>query len=385
MNASWTTGYCTNVHAGTNLSQIRANLSEVACSVRERLSIPSMGVGLWIPAEASEELLAGFAAQEFGNWLSDHCLLPFTINGFPYGNFHQPVVKHHVYQPAWWDDARLQYTVNLAKILHQILPDGLTGSISTLPLGWGMPRPSVATLAAAAERLLQVAAELARLEEETGRRIVVAIEPEPGCVIDTTDDMIDFFDRYLPDENDRRYLTVCHDICHAAVMCEPQEKVLRRYAAAGVSIGKVQVSSAIEVRWDQLDDDARNRAVMQLKEFAEDRYLHQTMVVHRDGRQQLVEDLPLLLDADCPGQGDLAWKIHFHVPIYLDRFGELHATQSAVHECLRALETVEGLDFSGHLEAETYAWGVLPEAISVDNLAEGIAREMRWLTDQIQD
>jgi len=385
LSKDWTTGYCTNVHAGTNLDQIRTNLAEIACSVREQLDCPSMGVGLWIPAEASQELLLGEAAYEFGDWLSQRDLLPFTINGFPYGNFHQPVVKHRVYEPRWWDDARRQYTLDLATILHRILPAGLTGSISTLPLGWGRPSPSGEQLDRAAANLKFIATELARLENDTGRQILIAIEPEPGCVIDTTDDMIGFFDRYLPNEADRRYLTVCHDICHAAVMSEPQREVLMRYADAGIGVGKVQVSSAIEVRWDDLDGEARQRALAQLREFAEDRYLHQTMVVSRGGSQRLVEDLPELVTNAIPTLNDQVWKIHFHVPIYLDTFGELHATRADVQTCLQSLASVEGLQFSGHLEAETYAWGVLPDAISVDNLAEGIAAELRWLADQVQN
>ncbi|QDV67785.1 Xylose isomerase-like TIM barrel [Rosistilla carotiformis] len=382
MTNQWMTGYCTNVHAGTDIAQIRTNLDQIAVAVRDRLASPSMGVGLWIPAEAAAELAAPNASAAFAAWLADRHLVPFTINGFPYGNFHQAVVKHRVYLPTWWEDARRDYTLQLVEILHQILPAGVNGSISTLPLGWGEPHPSTQQMQQAAANLKQVAARLEAIEQASGRRIVIAIEPEPGCVIDTTDDMIQFFDQYLPSTNLRRYLTVCHDICHAAVMCEEQSVVLQRYADAGIGIGKVQVSSAIEVPWHAMDDDARHAAIEQLTGFAEDRYLHQTMVVSKTGDKRLVEDLPELLGSGEPAD-DHSWRIHFHVPIYLDRFGQLHATRQAVVDCIVALSTTQGLDFSGHLEAETYAWGVLPSALKVDNLADGIAEEMRWLQAQI--
>ncbi|WP_417747902.1 metabolite traffic protein EboE [Rosistilla oblonga] len=382
VTSQWMTGYCTNVHAGTDIAQIRNNLDQVAVAVREKLGASSMGVGLWIPAEAASELAAPNASAEFASWLADRHLIPFTINGFPYGNFHQPVVKHRVYLPAWWETARRDYTLQLVEILHQILPAGQSGSISTLPLGWGEPQPSGEQMQQAAANLKQVAERLAQIEQESGRRIVIAIEPEPGCAIDTTDDMIKFFDEYLPGANLRRYLTVCHDICHAAVMCEDQSVVLRRYADAGIGIGKVQVSSAIEVPWHAMQPDAQRAAIDQLAGFAEDRYLHQTMVVSKTGQQRLVEDLPELLASSDPTQ-DHSWRIHFHVPIYLDRFGQLNATQPAVVECIGALSATKGLDFSGHMEAETYAWGVLPSELKVDNLADGIAEEMRWLQLQI--
>ncbi|QDS87361.1 Xylose isomerase-like TIM barrel [Rosistilla ulvae] len=382
MTSQWMTGYCTNVHAGTDIAQIRNNLDRIAVPVREQLRTPSMGVGLWIPAEAASELASPNAAADFAVWLADRQLIPFTINGFPYGNFHQPIVKHRVYLPTWWEAARRDYTLQLAEILHRILPADLPGSISTLPLGWGEPLPSRDQMQQAAANLQQVAKRLEQIEQESGRRIVIAIEPEPGCAIDTTDDMIGFFDEYLPAANLRRYLTVCHDICHAAVMCEEQSVVLQRYADAGIGIGKVQVSSAIEVPWHAMDADAQRAAIEQLSGFAEDRYLHQTTVVSESGEQHLVEDLPELLGRADPVH-DHSWRIHFHVPIYLDRFGQLHATQQAVVDCIAALSTTKGLDFSGHLEAETYAWGVLPNELKVDNLADGIAHEMRWLQEQI--
>src|SRR5690606_25222330 len=108
-----------------------------------------------------------------------------------------------------------------------------------------------------------------------GRRIVIAIEPEPGCHFDRATDLVDFFDRYIPLE-DRRYLTVCHDVCHAAVMNEPQSEVLALYHANQMVVGKFQISSAITVNWAEMSLDERQAALTQLSGFAEDRYLHQT-------------------------------------------------------------------------------------------------------------
>ena len=378
-------GYCTNVHAGTDIEQIKTNLDQISVPVRERLGRKSMGVGLWIPAEAADELTDGQASAAFRDWLFARGLTPFTINGFPYGNFHQPVVKHRVYQPTWWEQSRRDYTLKLADILNQILPPEVDGSISTLPLGWPDPKPTEDQMAQAASNLTSVADRLAQIEEHSGRRITIAIEPEPGCVIDLTDDMIGFFDRYIPNPKHRRYLTVCHDVCHAAVMHEGQAEVLRKYADAGLGVGKIQVSSAIDVRWREMDSASRDKAMTQLTEFAEDKYLHQTTVVRADGSHDFVEDLPLLVNGLGADVTDQSWRIHFHVPIYLDHFGMLHATRDSVVECLQAARDTEGLDFSGHLEAETYAWGVLPKDLSVDNLADGIARELQWLYDQVND
>jgi hypothetical protein len=85
------------------------------------------------------------------------------------------------------------------------------------------------------------------------------------------------------------------------------------------------------------------------------------------------EDLPAALGTMRETHGE--WRVHFHVPIFLEKFGLLHASQSAIHECLIALKTLGGVE---HFEVETYAWGVLPPELRQPDLAAGIAEEMRW-------
>ena len=38
-----------------------------------------------------------------------------------------------------------------------------------------------------------------------------------------------------------------------------------------------------------------------------------------------------------------------------------------------------------HFEVETYAWNVLPEEHQVSNLADGIAKEMTWVKNQLDN
>jgi len=383
-------GYCTNVHAGVDLSSIQSNLDQYAVAVRDSVGDDSLGVGLWIPAHAARELSND--ASGFASFLRERRLKPFTINGFPYDNFHQDVVKHRVYQPTWAEESRLEYTCQLADVLVELLsgtPDEQVGSISTLPLGWPTELASSSDLEACGRLLRKLSDHLHQLESNTGRRIVVAIEPEPGCQFDTTEDVIRWFEKQLPESQHRRYLTVCHDICHSAVMMESQSDVLSRFAKAGIAVGKVQVSSAIQVRWDQMSEDRQREAITQLAAFGEDRYLHQTGRMTRSGQFELAEDLPLLLAEVQSGKVDLSdeqrWVVHFHVPIFLERFGHLETSQSDVLECLKFLsEDNLPPDFTGHLEVETYAWTVLPEAMRQRGLAEDIANEVSWLQTTLE-
>jgi hypothetical protein len=187
-------GYCTNVHAGADLAETRRNLQLHAVAVKNSFSPDKeMGIGLWLSANSAEQLLVGDRVGEFADWLGEQGLLPFTLNGFPYGNFHEPVVKHRVYEPTWYEPARLKYTLDLIEILDRILPAGIEGSISTLPIGWGNPGPSDEQISVATRQLCQIADRLAELESATGRLIYLCIEPEPGCYLQRSGDIVSFF------------------------------------------------------------------------------------------------------------------------------------------------------------------------------------------------
>ncbi|MBT8484169.1 MAG: hypothetical protein KJO43_01230, partial [Phycisphaerae bacterium] len=165
-------GYCTNVHAGPTLEAVQANLATHAVAVREHLGLTSaLGIGLWLAAPAARALRDPIALRRFADWLAARDLEVFTINGFPYGDFHEPVVKHRVYEPNWTRPERLAYTLDLLHVLAGLRPDGGEGSISTLPLGWPVAIDDDAATQAAAGALRTFTDEAARVELDTGRHI----------------------------------------------------------------------------------------------------------------------------------------------------------------------------------------------------------------------
>lgn len=391
--------YCSNVHAGPDWTSACKNLETYTVPIRKSLVASNawaddepMGIGLWFAQPAATEALLGNRAASLRDWLAEHRLIPFTMNGFPFGNFHQAIVKHQVYLPTWWDRKRFEYTKNLVDLMDLLLPSGMTGSISTLPLAWSNPVPTQTQLETAANHLHEMAIYLDRMLQQSGREIVIAIEPEPGCLFTDSQSLRDFFDRYLLNGKNsdvaRRHLTVCHDICHAAVMREDQAAELDAYRKMGMRIGKVQVSSAIEIDWDKLSAMGRKHTFSRLQAFAEDRYLHQT---HVSSFGRLVEDLPeLMATIREPERLEGSWRIHFHVPIYLESLmNGFGTTQSEIATCIRKLKPHLGkavsdsnaiLDpfFTGHYEIETYAWSVLPPEYRGGTLVEDISREMQY-------
>jgi hypothetical protein len=331
---------------------------------------------------------------ELKSLLNQYSLVPFTLNGFPQGDFHSQVVKHRVYLPTWWQTERRDYTLNLVRILDGLLAEGEVGSISTLPIAWSQPEPTEAQLFQASSNLMDVANQLHQLFESSGRKIVLAIEPEPGCYLTDSESFRRFFNRYLSEPHltasqsliAHEYLTLCHDICHAAVMFEDQANELDLLRKDGIGIGKVQVSSAIEVDWQSKDEQEKKLALAQLNGFAEDRYLHQTNMQPRLCEPPiLVEDLGKAL-ASVKESTELTgrWRIHFHVPIFLEHFGLLSSTQSEIEKTIALLISSESIAprFTGHFEIETYAWGVLPSSLRQMDLVDGIAAELVWFQDK---
>ncbi len=373
-------GYCTNIHAGTNFDSLVTNLREYAIPIQQSVCEDEpLGVGLWLSHCAALE--ATTRIDELLGFLADHRLLPFTFNAFPFGDFHQAVVKHAVYKPDWSSPERLEYTRLIARVAHELRPDRQVLSISTLPIGW--PDDDVELVkTASVGQLRTMAYELSELEEHSGRRVILSLEPEPGCILQTSSDVVSFMHDLLLDKCSaderlaiKRHIGVCHDICHAAVMFEEQSAALENYKNAEICIGKIQVSAAIG---GVVNHESQEQLIADLSPFAEARYLHQTTVRH-DGTTTFFEDLPAAIES-FPQLGGGEFRSHFHVPIYSERFGLIEATGASIDECLQQLDRV---DFTGHLEVETYAWQVAPAQVRRMTISENIARELEWLHQRL--
>ena len=379
-------GYCTNVHAGESYRDVMANLERHAMRVKEIVSPHEpMGLGLWLSATAARRLIDDQWIEPLRDWLRERGLKVFTLNGFPHGSFHDSVVKDRVYQPDWTAVERVRYTHDLVTILTRLLDAGEEGSISTLPLGWPAHEPwHDEHLTAAAMQLTSIAALLHRANEDDGRCIHLDIEPEPGCVLQTAEAAAHFLrDRVFPMSDGvnlpaRTYIRVCHDVCHTAVVFEDQAEAFEIYERAEVRVGKVQVSSAIDVDLDAMPLERRVMALDRLRAFAEPRYLHQTTVRHR-GRDDTFIDLPDALASRHGRESHGRWRVHYHVPIFLDSLdsADIGTTQGEIAPAVRAARAMN----VRHWEVETYAWDVLPRELRPSSLAEGIARELTWFEE----
>jgi sugar phosphate isomerase/epimerase len=370
--------YCTNVHPAEDLDGVLDQLARYAAPVREAAGLGVLGVGLWLPATLAHRLVESAADRDrLRAALAAHRLQVHTLNAFPYGGFHAEVVKLDVYTPTWADPERLAYTLECAEVLADLLPEGVDGSISTLPLAWREPWTD-ADDAAATRAFAELSAGLREIERRTGRVVRIAVEPEPGCVLDTVEDVVAWLSaRTAPDRPDDAridpaHVGVCLDTCHLAVSFADPAGAVRRIADAGLRVVKVQASAALHVP-DPSDPAARDA----VGRFAEKRYIHQVRERAADGDVLAADDLPDALGGALPGAGP--WRVHFHVPLHHEPQAPLGATSDVLRAAVAAVrEAPHGDD--AHLDVETYTWSVLPEGAATDSLVAGIAAELRWAT-----
>jgi hypothetical protein len=383
--------YCTNIHAADHWPDVLAELQRHLPAIKRDISPDqAFGIGLRVSASAAASLGDASALSELQDLLREGPYYIFTINGFPHGAFHGEAVKEGAYRPDWSTQPRLDYTNSLADILAALLPDGMDGSISTVP-GTFKPWATDDVVEAIADNLIKHIAHLVRIREITGKSIALALEPEPCCLLETIAETIEFFEARLfsaaakarlvelsgltqgaAEAALRLHLGVCYDVCHAAVEFEDPRASIKALQNAGIAISKLQLSSAMRIPRVGL------ATAEQLQSFVEPVYLHQVVERGPDGLVRYT-DLPDALANLEPAVGR-EWRIHFHVPIFLEEMAEVGTTQAFLRDILAIQRDTP---ITNQLEVETYTWDVLPETYRNVGVSAAIARELAWVRDQL--
>jgi len=362
--------YCGNLHPAADLQSWCAAQSQYAgpLATAQRAAGHGFGLGAWFDLPLLAQLEhQPTALEQLRAFLSEQCLEIWTCDAFPIGDFHAEVVKDAAYQPDWQSEERLLYTRQVAELACEFCPEGETLPISTLPLGYRQ-----GDLRLMARNLVRAASHLQGLEQATGREVVLCLEPEPFCLLETCAQAIEFFEEWVfrtgawtvPEEILRRHLGVCIDLCHLAVLREDPLKAARELARHGIRVAKIQVSSCLELRAPELGLD-------QLLGFDEPRYLHQC--VAESGARAL--DLPELAARQKEFLAAGRLRCHFHLPVFWDSGGPLGSTRAELERVLPELPGPLPL-----LEIETYTWEVLDADFLPDrDLLSGLEREFGFV------
>jgi hypothetical protein len=383
--------YCTNIHPGESWQQVWSQFRKYLPAVKGSISPnQNFGVGARFSAQAVSELLQGTNLSKLRKWLSASGLYIFTINGFPYGQFHQKKVKENVYLPDWSATTRLEYSKLLAQVLAELLPTECIGTISTVPIGLKTNFLNKNKLIKARDNLLSMVVYLGKLHLKTGKQVKLTLEPEPGCYLETGDDIVAFFNDYLltDDAIERlrslsssslspspefllRYLGVCLDTCHTSVMHETPTNIAKLLAKNNIGIYKIQLTAALVVNAIGPESFAI------LQQLSDPIYLHQTSVSDENGKRFFFLDLPDALEKAVFGD-DL--RVHYHVPLFMKNIGELDTSQD---ELVEFLEYFTSHPSCQHLEVETYTFDVLPKKYRHGSVVKTISQELQWVLDTL--
>ena len=387
--------YCSNIHPGEDWEQTINSLKTYLPKIKKEVSPETpFGIGLRLSNVASMGLDEGNNLRDFKDWLEQNHFYVFTMNGFPYGNFHNERVKDMVHAPDWTTEERLNYTQRLFDQLAFLIPEGISGGISTSPVSyrhWHTTEDALENaFVTGAENMAKIVLQLVEIEKNSGKYLHMDIEPEPDGMIENSDEVLHFYDTYLipiatkkliaalgcSEETAKdlvlRHITICYDVCHFSLAYEEPEYTLAKFSKAGIKVGKIQVSSALKILFKEGD----NEGIWQsLSQFNEPTYLHQ--VTEKVGDKVITyRDLPEVLERRSNA---LELRSHFHVPIFLEKYDHLFSTQDQI---IKVLEYLKKDQFSEQLEIETYTWDVLPKNLKTE-LSNSIVREIEWLKSKI--
>ena len=386
--------YSTLVHPADDWEQLYNSLVTYLPRVKERIAgNKAFGVCLRLSAKTAATL-AGSAAErdKLKKFLADNNMYVYTVNAFVYGHFKGDLVKEQVYEPDWRSEERTGYTINVADVLADVGAPGMALSIQSAPLGFKPRVTGDDVVKSYTDHVLRVVAHLIALQARTGRTVQLALEPEPYCFLETTDETIDYFTKHLysgaaveklaklahipiseANEALRRHLGIVYDICHQAVEYENISESLQKLVDAGIPVFKLQEAAALHM------PEVTQPVVDTLKRYAKTIYLTQTLE-KKDGKITKFLNVDDAISAFEKNPGPREWRTHIHVPVFLDDLGQFRTTRFAIEDALRFHKSKP---LSPHLEVETYTWDMLPDSLKSGDIVDYICRELEWVRGQL--
>ncbi len=386
--------YSTLVHPADDWEQLWNSLVTYLPKVKARIAgNRSFGVCLRLSANAAHTLANNATERDkLKKFLGDNDMYVYTANAFPYGAFKGTVVKEQVYEPDWRSEERTRYTINVADVLADVCSPDIAPSIQSAPLGFKPRVTGNDVVASYTDHVLRVVAHLVELKARTGRTVQLALEPEPFCFLETTDEAVDYFTHHLysgaaveklaklahlpiseANEALRAHLGIVYDICHQAVEYENISASLQKLVDAGIPVFKLQEAAALHI------PEVTQAAVDTLKRYAKTIYLTQTLE-KKNGKINRFLNVDDAIAAFEKNPGPREWRTHIHVPVFLDDLGEFRTTRFAIEDALRFHKRTP---LSRQLEIETYTWDMLPENLKTGDIVEYVCREIDWVRGQL--
>jgi hypothetical protein len=397
LNAGMHLACCATVRRDESWAEAFESLNQHALRLRGRVA-PNKpwAIDLRLGGRAARELNDHPNLLELQRWLGkNHCYV-VGLDGSAFGHFPAGRVKERVYEPDWTSPDRLAYTNLLFDLLAQLLPPGMDGNVRTLPgsfKGFYLHNDELKVIR---NHLWQCVAHAARVSEQTGRAMHLGLEPEPMCVLESSGEVIQFFER-LRTEHPRdprltEYLGVDYDSCHFAVEFEEPQDALGCLHQHGIRINAIRLSSALTLH-------PTPEALEAIAPLAQDPYLHQVVVCRPDGERFIYADLRDALsgEASTPAEtgpidpsptsealsASSEWRVHFHLPLHSPPSPPFGNTCDHALGVLDILSEEPGLCRQLELDADT--WTVLPAELRARDGMDQIEAEYAWTLAQLAE
>jgi sugar phosphate isomerase/epimerase len=300
--------HSTILQSARDVRGVIEQLDRYASAIRARLGADTLGVSLWLPPALAATLsVESRSRAQLKAELDARGLEVVTLNGVRYGDG----------DPDWSSPARLEYTLDLARVLVDLLPDdAVRGTVSTLGLGrredWNVDQDRSCT-----RLLARLSRGLAEVAWQNGRAVRVGFQPEPGGVLDTAAHTAAALATVDPER-----LGVCLDLANLACTWEHPEDALDTLADNGISVIGVKIAAAVEARQPAT-------AAGILRGYVDPDRWHP--VTTAGGRY--VDDLARALDDAPPGP----WRIRCRMPLHSAPPSPLVATTDVARAALRHL------------------------------------------------
>lgn len=391
--------YCSNIYSADTWKDIFINLKKNIPKISSKFSSnKAFGIGLRLSNNAATQLLENDNIITFQQWLNDNNYYVATINGFVYGTFYNTEVKDKVYEPNWTTIERANFNLTLIEILSKLCPKGGDIGFSTSPLGYkfGLHKKNNESLNdLTVQYLLVLIKKLVDIEKKECKTIHIDFEPEADCLLENIYDVVNFFEKFLLTNvafkltkelnvtlNEAKsyilkHFRICYDICHQAVQFEDHTKNFEILNTSGIKIGKIQLSSALEIN---VKKNNLNNLIIDLNKFKDKVYLHQVVIKNLDGSFHKYRDLPEALE-NFDNSNESFWRIHYHLPIFAEKYNNFFTTSKEIQTVINFLKSSS---ITSCLEIETYTWEILPEELKL-NLIESIVREYKWIIKQFNE
>ncbi len=346
-----------DLRTGGDLTDLVASLDGYA-GVRDLLGAATLAVSLRLtPAAATALALDGRARARLRTELAARGLEVVTVDGVSLAEPGGSPGRDDRYHPDWTSPRRLTYTLDLARVLVDLLPDdAVRGSVSTVGVAWRAPWGDTRDRDLA-RMFGRLSGGLTEIAWHTGRAVRVGFQPEPGCLLDSTARAVEVLGRV---DTDRLGVTL--DLASLACAWEQPAESLDRLATAGIPVVRVQATTALHAEHPPL-------AAAALRGYVEPQQRHQTSTPTGDHTDDLDEAL-----AAMPAG---PWRIRYPLPLHVSAPPGLAATTDVWRSALRELVTgtLPGCD---HLCVDTGTWDVLPPGERPRHLVDAVAAEFAY-------